>query len=181
MQASFWWPDYNIRFFRRGSVTWKDEIHSRPEVEGQGITLPTEERWAITHYNYTSVSEFILRMDRYTTIQAKELLDKDTSFTWKDLLQKPLSEFLSRFFSNKGYQDGLHGLALSLLQAFSFLTVYIKLWEYQGFKSRELDGNELSQYKTQAGTEINYWLKTIMLSSNPVKRTLQKVRNKIIG
>src|SRR5260370_19769528 len=25
-----WWPDYQIRFFRKGKVTWSDVIHSKP-------------------------------------------------------------------------------------------------------------------------------------------------------
>src|SRR3990167_5640085 len=37
MKAAMWWPDYNIRFFKKGQVSWKNEIHSRPEVRGNGI------------------------------------------------------------------------------------------------------------------------------------------------
>ena len=32
-----WWPDYNIRFFRKGKVSWDEVIHAVPMTEGQGI------------------------------------------------------------------------------------------------------------------------------------------------
>src|SRR3989344_1582000 len=50
MKASMWWPDYQIRFFKKGVVTWRNEIHSKPGVTGEGIKLDDEERWAIVHH-----------------------------------------------------------------------------------------------------------------------------------
>jgi len=117
-------------------VTWSNAIHSKPKSEGQGIKLPPEEYSALTHYNYSSLNQFLERMIRYTDIQAKELMDGGYQFSWKDLLIKPLSEFLTRFFVQHGFEDGLHGLALALLQAFSFVVVYLKVWEKKGFAKK---------------------------------------------
>ena len=30
VQNSFWWPDYNIRFFKKGTVKLSNKIHSKP-------------------------------------------------------------------------------------------------------------------------------------------------------
>lgn len=179
VKASMWWPDYNIRFFKTGNVTWSDKIHSRPKTQGQGIALPPEERWSITHYHYDSIFQYLDRMNRYTTIQAKELIKSGYSFAWKDLIYQPLNEFLSRFFANRGFEDGLHGLALSLLQAFSFLIVYLKVWEEGRFKEERLNLLELKEIKRYAGEDIDYWFKYNSLSKNPVKRILQKAKNKL--
>ena len=80
-------------------------------------------------------------------------------FKWVDLFEKPLNEFLSRFFANKGYQDGLHGLSLSLLQAFSFLAVYLKVWEKLKFKEQEIDLSEFKNEVQVNGKKIEYWFK----------------------
>src|SRR3989344_6138183 len=128
MKASMWWPDYNIRFFKKGTVSWGEKIHSDPQTDGEGIKLDTKEDYAIVHHHYNSISQFLDRLNRYTSVQANELHADGIKFQWTDLITKPLSEFLSRFFANKGFEDGLHGLTLSLLQAFSFLIVYLKLW-----------------------------------------------------
>ncbi len=159
MSASMWWPDYQVRLFKKGSVLWNEKIHTKPDTKGEGLKLQPEEKWAIVHQNYQGVSQFIERMNRYSDIQAKELQEEGYKFSWKDLLQKPLNEFLARFFANKGYKDGLHGLSLSLLQAFSFLVVYMKVWEKLKFSKQEID---LSEFKAEVqvnGKEIDYWFK----------------------
>lgn len=180
MRSSMWWPDYNIRFFKKGVVTWSNRIHRPPKTDGQGIRLAVEERWAITHHHYGSIHQFLERMNRYTSIQARELREDGVEFDWKDLISKPLSEFLGRYFANRGFEDGLHGLALSLLQAFSQLAVYLKLWEMREFKEENIKFDEMKEAVLKGGEEIDYWLKYGNLSKNPLKRVFQKAKNKII-
>lgn len=179
VKASQWWPDYNIRFFKKGSVTWGNKIHRPPKTEGQGIKLRSEERWAIIHHHYESISQFLKRMDRYTDIQAMQLKDDGYEFDWKDLIRKPLGEFLSRYFANRGFEDGLHGLSLAFLQAFSYLVVYTKTWEQKGFKEQEIDYKEMKELSYESGKDIDHWLKYGNLSKNPIKRILQKAQNKL--
>ncbi len=176
MKASMWWPDYNIRFFRKGKVAWTNKIHRPPEARGAGLDLPEDEKWAIVHHHYESVSQFLQRMDRYTKIQSMELKKEGYKFSWQDLISKPLREFLSRFFANRGYEDGLHGLALSLLQAFSFLAVYLKVWEMDKFKEQELKLEELELIKKQAGEELNYWFNKSEARGNLFKTFFKKFK-----
>ncbi len=178
IKSSMWWPDYNIRFFKKEAVSWSNKIHRPPKTEGQGLKLPKDERWAIIHHHYNTISQFISRLNRYTDIQARELRHEGYKFKWTDLIERPIAEFLGRFFANKGYQDGLHGLALSLLQAFSFIVVYLKVWEAQGFKEEEVRLEDFKQLSKQKGEELNYWFKYGNLSENAVKRFWQKTKNK---
>lgn len=179
IKGAMWWPDYNIRFFRKGKVIWNNKIHQVPEILGQGLDLPAEEKWSVIHHHYKDISEFLERMSRYTKIQADELRKEGYRFEWSDLIKKPLGEFLGRFFANKGYQDGIHGLSLSLLQAFSHFVLYLRLWEMDGFKSREITLPELDTVSKQSGKEINYWFKYSNLSKNPFKKFVQKIKQSI--
>lgn len=179
MKASMWWPDYNIRFFKKGKVKWSNKIHQDPETTGFGIKLDPQENYAITHYHYESIFQFIGRLNRYTDVQASELFADGVKFEWRDLIAKPLSEFLGRYFANRGFEDGLHGLALSLLQAFSFLIVYLKLWEKEKFTEREISLSEIKEEAKKGGEEIDYWFKYGNLSKNPFKRFAQKVKNRL--
>lgn len=179
MKASMWWPDYNIRFFKKGAVNWTNKIHRPPKTEGQGVKLNPDERWAIIHNHYASISQFLTRMDRYTDIQAKELKAEGYEFDYKDLIRKPLGEFLGRFFANKGFQDGLHGFSLSLLQALSFLVVYLKTWEMKEFEEENVKYEEMKNVFLESGKEIDYWLKYGNLSKNPIKRIIQKAQNRL--
>ena len=157
---SGWWPDYQIRLFKKGSVVWQDEIHSIPITQGKGIDLRAEEKNAIIHYHYENVSQYLERLNRYTSEEAKELIKSGHHFDWKNLIQKPISEFLSRFFVWEGYKDSLHGLALSILQAVSFFIVQLKVWEadedFQDTKSINLL-DSVWQLLNKAKKDFNYW------------------------
>lgn len=179
IKTAMWWPDYNPRFFKKGNVSWSEKIHEKPKTLGQGISLPAEERYAIVHHHYESISQYLEKLNRYTSIQAKNLVTSGYKFEWKDLISKPLGEFLSRYFALRGFEDGLHGLSLALLQAFSHLIMYLKVWELEGFEKRSLNLNEVSEEATKAGKEINYWFKYGNLSKNPLKKLLQRVGNKL--
>ena len=180
LKASMWWPDYNTRLFKKEAVVWSSKIHSKPKTEGQGLTLHSVESLAITHYHYQTVSQFLHRMDRYTSIQAKELKDSGYDFNWKDLIKKPLGEFLSRFYAGRGFEDGLHGLSLSLLQAFSHFVMYLKVWEKSDFADRNLKFEELNEVLKDSGSEVSHWMKYGNLSNNKIKRVFQKLKNKLI-
>ncbi len=157
LEHSRWWPDYNIRFFKKGAVEWGNEIHSIPITTGTGIDLEAKENLAIVHHHYMSIDQYLQRMLRYTQVQAELKIKNDYQFTWQDLFKRPVSEFLSRFFVGESYKDGIHGLAVSLLQAFSELVLYLKIWELQKFKQQDLKLSEaISEIKKQQ-QEVNYW------------------------
>lgn len=171
IKNSRFWPDYNIRFFKKDCVEWEDKIHSIPITQGRGIDLEAKKEFAIIHNHYTSISQYILRMNRYTDVQANELFEKSREILWTDFIKKPLAEFLSRFFAGKGYQDGIHGLVLSFLQAFSEFVVIIKLWEKQGFSKKPFSLPELESLFSELKKELNYWLRSGLIDSSKSKAT----------
>jgi (heptosyl)LPS beta-1,4-glucosyltransferase len=163
LKHSRWWPDLNIRFFKKGKVSWSEVIHSVPMTTGKGIDLPAEEDLAIIHNNYSSVEQFLGRMNRYTAIQAENLIKEGHKFIWKDLISRPLSEFLSRYFAGEGYKDGLHGLALSLLQAFSEVILYLKVWQREKFLPQATTWQEVEKEFKKAGAETGWWINEVSI------------------
>lgn len=157
IKHSRWWPDYNIRFFKKGSVVWSELIHSVPETKGVGLDIPAEEKLSLVHHHYCSVEQYIERLNRYTTQNAKELNDKGYVFDWKDLLKKPAEEFFSRFFAGDGYRDGIHGLALAGLQSFSEFIVYLKTWQSGGFSQKSAKVGNVIDEISSIQKDINYW------------------------
>jgi len=151
------WPDYLIRFFKKGSVTWNKEIHSQPETKGNGITLLDSEKLAIRHNHYSSVSQFVIRSLRYSSIQAEELDKAGTKLKMSDFILKPVQEFNSRFFFAQGYKDGIHGLVFSLLQTFSIFLIYTKLWEKQGAIEKIVSRDSFVSASQEAIYEYSYW------------------------
>jgi glycosyltransferase involved in cell wall biosynthesis len=181
VKHSRWWPDYNIRFFKKGKVSWTDKIHSVPLTTGEGKNLAVKETNAIIHHHYQSVSQYIQRLDRYTDIQSKELFKSGYQFGWQDIISKPIGEFLSRFFAGEGYKDGLHGLVLALLQAFSELIKYLKVWENQGFESPDLPLPDFITETKRSAQEVGFWLRTSLIkeTKDPLKKFLLKIKQKL--
>jgi len=176
---SRWWPDYNMRFFKRGKVSWSDKIHVPPETQGLGRKLEAEEKSALIHYHYETISQFIERLNRYSTIQAENLAAGGYKFIWSDLIRKPVEEFLSRFFAGQGYKDGLHGLVLATLQAFSEFVLYLKVWEKEGFISKDKILSEFNLETEKSIKDLGFWQKQADFNEAPFfKKPFLKIRNK---
>lgn len=173
------WPDYLIRFFKKGNVVWKKEIHSQPETTGNGLTLLDSEKLAINHRNYLTITSFITRALRYSSIQADELKQSGYKLKTSDFILRPVQEFNSRFFRGEGYKDGLHGLAFCLLQSFAICLIYLRLWEKTGATEKSLPKDSFVSASQESIFEYNYWFTNFFVteySTNPLKNLLIKTR-----
>lgn len=179
IQHSRWWPDYNVRFFKKGKVEWGNRIHSIPITNGVGIDLLPNEKNAIEHLHYSSIEQFIERMNRYTTQQAKNLYDEGASFAWTSILTKPLSEFNSRFFKGQGYKDGVHGLVLCSLQSFSELVSVFKLWQLYKFQEKSLKIQDVYKIYKQNQKENNYWISDLLIKENKGLNIKARIKRKL--
>jgi (heptosyl)LPS beta-1,4-glucosyltransferase len=171
IKHSRWWPDYNVRFFKKGAVEWQEAIHSIPITYGNGLTLEAVEDLSLEHHHYHSIEQYLTRALRYSEVQAKELEKEGYHFNFIDALEKPFAEFLSRFFAGEGYKDGFHGFVLANLQAFSVFLVYLKIWQKQGFDQQS--GNQFTQtWKTFINNKIKeftFWQYSFLLQSTKSK------------
>lgn len=172
IKYSRWWPDYNIRFFKKNTVSWSDEIHSIPITQGTGADLEAKEDLAIIHDNYSSIEQYLERTNRYTSIQADLLIKEGYKFIWKDLISKPTQEFLGRYFSGEGYKDGLHGLALCSLQSFSEVILYIKLWQKEKFQNQAITLEESVGEFEKAGKDFHWWFLESYIKKGKIIKTL---------
>ena len=93
IQHARWWPDTQIRLFKKGSLIWPNKLHAQPEVQGKGYSVEVKEDNAIIHYNYETVTEYLLKMIRYANAEAQELIEmkkiyKVLSFIYVNLKKK---------------------------------------------------------------------------------------------
>ncbi len=174
-----WWPDYQVRFFKKGKVKWQDKIHSVPQVFGKEKRMDPDEENAIIHHNYDSISQFISKLDSYTSVEAQQAGE---AFKTENLIKKPADEFISRYFSHKGYKDGIHGLALSSLMAFYIFAVQLKLWEKSGFQEESQEGvlKAVQKETKNSNKLLRYWFLTAKINEakNPLKRVLLKIKRR---
>lgn len=168
IEKTGWWPDHVLRLFKKGFVEWADEIHSIPITRGEVKELPASENIAIVHHNYQHVSQYIDRMNHYSDIQAKEIVEsKGKKTSSKYIFKKFSSELLSRLFAQRGINDGAHGLSLSLLQSISEASVAMKVWEESGFpETNRFQEEELLNQVAQFKRELAYWIADWQVENN---------------
>ncbi len=157
IKSDHWWPDYVYRLFKKDALTWDNAIHSVPFTRGVRIDLPAEEKYCLIHHNYTSIFEYVDKINRYTDHQKDVVLAKGYRFVMSDLITKPIDEFIGQYFARHGYRDGIHGLALSLLQAFSELVLYLKLWQDGGFLSENIKPDSIGKMADVKMVEYRWW------------------------
>lgn len=129
IRHSGWWPDYTLRLFKKElSFVEQREVHEKVIVKGQPGYLKNP----LEHYTYRSISEYIGKMEKYSTLSAKELLIKNTpssiSLFFK-MLTSPVFTFLKMYFLKQGFRDGMHGFILAVLYSFYTFLKYTKVWE----------------------------------------------------
>lgn len=128
-----WGPnqDKHYRFFRKGFLNVSSEIHNylHPVDKARIIELQYQQGFAFIHFNYINSKHFIEKMNRYTTIEAKELMQQGENGSIVKAIAIAIKEFLVRYVKNYGILDGWRGFYLSSFMAFYRLATYAKLKE----------------------------------------------------
>lgn len=161
-----WWPDYQVRVFKKDAATWPKEIHKQPKTRGKELILEPKEELAIIHFNYNSLDEYLVKMIRYAKSEATTKFEKKEAYDLASSLKQGTSEFISRYFAADGYKDGMHGFTLSFLQLMYYPLVYFYLWEMKRYEEVDTHTtiNTASSFTVQMFLESNYWERKKKLS-----------------
>jgi len=175
-----WYPDHQLRLFRKGRLNFKSRrVHDHPHADDPVSYLKNP----IIHDNYQNVSQFIEKLNRYTSVDAQDYVKKLKPPYYKHFITRPLDEFIKRFLTWKGYKDGLHGLVLSFLQAFYELVVVAKAWEQKKFE-KEKTKQLITKTENEAGKILKnwyWWKKELEIKKNnkTIKKFWLKVMRKL--
>ncbi len=182
IEHSQWWPDYQVRFFRKGKVRWSTSIHSQPITSGKELVLEPTEALAIVHHNYENLDEYILKAPRYARAQANEDIADDEPGTFAHYSKKALAEFISRYFAHEGYKDGMHGFTLAFLQMMYNFLVYFYVLEDRKFENIHNENmiKNMLQFISSALYEVSYWgRKKGLVKFSGLKVRLQNIIHKL--
>ena len=76
----------------------------------------------LLHYTCQSFTEHLKTMDRYTTLAAEEMVARNKRVTYRHLLADPVWTFFRSYFIQRGFLDGVEGLAIAYMATlYSFL------------------------------------------------------------
>ena len=78
-----------------------------------------------------SPDRFLDKMNRYTTIEARDRIRQGQRTNIFKLLGAFPAMFLKNYFYYDARKDGMHGLVISLLEGVSRVVRHIKMWQIQ--------------------------------------------------
>ena len=123
-----WWPNYKLRLFKRDSGTMSDSlVHEAISISGQTSKLKNH----LDHYSYTSIDEYMEKLERYTSLAADAMLKKGKKFSIFTALARSFFAFFKIYILKAGLFDGKEGFIFAKLSAYYNFIKHIKLWERQ--------------------------------------------------
>jgi len=121
-----WDRDAILRLFRAGRGRYDDRmVHELLALDGRSGTL----RGALFHYTYRTLADYLERLGRYTARGAADLRRAGKRASLGALLLRPPARFCRMYFLQHGWLDGIPGLMLCTLAAFSVWLKYARLFE----------------------------------------------------
>lgn len=126
IRHSGWWPDNTLRLFKKTKGRLEPrEVHEKVVVDGKVGYLNNP----LKHYTYHSVSDFMERMERYSTLAAREIRKNSGRAGLFSLTVKPFATFMKMYVMRTGFLDGTRGIMLAVLYSFYTFLKYAKTWE----------------------------------------------------
>ncbi len=129
-RSTYWNPNYQIRLFRKGCGGWEDrEVHAHFQLQGSSRRL----EHPILHFPYPNLETCIVKINRYTSFEAKQMLRevrslRDLRFPVRSILRSVL-QFYRLYIYHRGYRDGIEGFVISFLSAIYPFLADAKYWE----------------------------------------------------
>lgn len=121
-----WYPDRQIRIYNRIKTRFSDDqVHEAIISEGMryaSLQAP------IIHYSYGSISDFLAKMQAYSTLFAEQNRGIRHSSPLKALLHAAFAMFKS-YIIKRGFLYGYEGLVISLYNCHTAYYKYLKLYE----------------------------------------------------
>jgi glycosyltransferase involved in cell wall biosynthesis len=130
-----WERDDCLRLFKRDQSRYEEKhVHADVIVRSGRVGRLAGK---LLHYTYSSFDQYLEKFGRYTTWSALDLQAAGKRATAWNLAGRPVFRFVKMYLLRQGFRDGMPGLILCLLAAFSVFMKYAKLWGLQETARRD--------------------------------------------
>ena len=128
IRTTDFYPDFQTRLYDRRRARWRGRyVHESVHVDGPSGQLQHE----LLHYSYRDLRDHLDRINRYSTLAARQMLENGRRAGVLDLLVHPPAAFLRNYILRKGILEGTAGLTLSIVNSYAVFLKFAKLWELQ--------------------------------------------------
>lgn len=128
---SGWYPDRKLRLFKKSKSRWQGRIHEALILKGKTAHMPGD----ILHFTYRDITDHINRLNRYSEMQARDIVGKKKKLLYLRSLLLPPVTFIRFYFWKLGVLDGLPGLVIALVSSWATAMKYLKAIELKRKRS----------------------------------------------
>jgi len=126
-----WGTDKVIRLFRRDRARYEDrEVHAEIDLPGPLPVL----RNMLEHHSFRSFGQYWRKIQIYSEWGAARLYREGKRAGALQIFGRPVIRFFKMYVVRLGFLEGVHGLVLSMLGAFTVYLKYARLWEMEILK-----------------------------------------------
>lgn len=122
-----WYPDREIRLYRREKGRWEGGLHAKVTVDGTVGTL----KHFYMHTPYADIAHQIRTIDRYSEAFAEDLRSSGRRFHLVNLITRPVYRFFRDYILKRGFLDGTPGFIIVVSTMYYVFMKYAKLWEIE--------------------------------------------------
>ncbi len=123
------WDHQSLHLFRRGKARYEGRVHERLNVEGTIGTLDV----GVEHTPFRTLEEFVDRQNRYTLLEARDLLERKPAPTRREIRYqatvRPLKLFWKLYVKKQGFREGRLGFLFCVLYCYVHFLKWAKCWE----------------------------------------------------
>ncbi|HPN98186.1 MAG TPA: glycosyltransferase family 2 protein [Syntrophorhabdaceae bacterium] len=130
-----WYPDHEIRLYRKDRGEWQGGIHAKVSVNGKTGRL----KHHYMHTPYTNTSHQIKTVDRYSEAFANDLFTSKRRFYLFNMLLRPIYRFFRDYIFKLGFLDGVPGIIIVASTMYYVFMKHAKLWEMEKYNEDKGD------------------------------------------
>jgi len=125
IKHSGWYPDRKLRLFRKSKSRWQGRIHERLILNGKIQKINGD----ILHFTYRNITDHIKRINRYSKMQAEDIVRRKTKLLFLRLLLLPPITFIRFYLWKTGILDGFPGIVIAMVSCWGTAMKYMKAIE----------------------------------------------------
>jgi len=126
IRHSGWYPDYDVRVFRRELATWGGaDPHERILISGKARRL----KHPLQHFSYRDIADHLERINHFTNVSSGELEAQGRRWSAMDNVCRPPFRFFRSYVWKRGFLEGFPGFFVAATAAIYVFLKYAKLRE----------------------------------------------------
>ncbi|KAA6332430.1 hypothetical protein EZS27_019061 [termite gut metagenome] len=107
------YPDRQLRFFKKEGTVWPSYVHTQPVIQGIVINIPAKRKdLAFIHLANDTIFQSIQKMNQYT--ENERIKRKGKQYGNLSLLFRPFFHFFRNYILKAGFLDGKQGLIYAM-------------------------------------------------------------------